>query len=433
MNAAKGTAWKRRFVFGSGLGIAIRENLLEVAVVKLRPAGPSLAAETTIADFRNRPAAEWGAELAAFLKRSGDSSLPATLLLPRSSVIVRTLSLPGVSDQDVTNAIAIQAEAMHPWGDEEVATAWCRSGAGTVMVGLARKSVLDEYETLFSEAGVALGAVSFTPGTIFRALRVWSEGPGTLLSFHGGDRGRCEVYGESEGRNVYSAEFPAGLERALAVSRSELRLDHEFAAVPLAEAVHTQGVSSYAWVAAVAGGAQGGRLANLLPVERRASQDRMQYVLPAILLTALLAGLAALLLVLPALERKRYREQLDRAARAVEPSALKAQAVERAAIAARNRLAALDVFRRRPQEDLELLNELTRLLPPPVWTSSIDIFPDSVMITGEADQAGPLLKILDSSPFFEKSEFTGSVSRLKDAEQFHIRAMRRGRTGRKTP
>jgi Tfp pilus assembly protein PilN len=79
------------------------------------------------------------------------------------------------------------------------------------------------------------------------------------------------------------------------------------------------------------------------------------------------------------------------------------------------------------------MNELVRILPPQVWTSSIEISPDSVQLTGEAAQAAPLLKLLDSSPFFEKSEFVTSVTRNGSVDQFRIKTMRRGRAGRSTP
>jgi hypothetical protein len=73
------------------------------------------------------------------------------------------------------------------------------------------------------------------------------------------------------------------------------------------------------------------------------------------------------------------------------------------------------------------------LLPPPVWTTSVEIYPDSVVIAGEAEQAAPLLKAIDASPLFEKSEFALSVTRSAQAEQFRIKTMRRGRAGRTTP
>jgi Tfp pilus assembly protein PilN len=173
--------------------------------------------------------------------------------------------------------------------------------------------------------------------------------------------------------------------------------------------------------------------ANLLPPERRASHNRVQYLVPAIL--GILLALAALTLfvVFPAIEQKRYREDLSRAARQLEPAALRVQTIERKINDERNRIISLDEIRRRPQADLEVLSELSRLLPPQVWTNAIEIYPDSVVITGEADQAAPLVKLLDSSPLFQNSEFALSVTRTAQTEQFRIKTTRRGRAGRSTP
>jgi Tfp pilus assembly protein PilN len=159
----------------------------------------------------------------------------------------------------------------------------------------------------------------------------------------------------------------------------------------------------------------------------------LQYVVPAILGTILLIGLVAVFVIYPAFEQKRYRADLDRAARQLEPSVLRTQRLQKTIETDRQKIAALDQFRSRPQADLEVLNELTRLLPPPVWTTAVEIYPDSVIITGEAEQAAPLLKILDSSPLFQNSEFALTVARSGQGEQFRIKAMRRGRIGRTTP
>ena len=106
------------------------------------------------------------------------------------------------------------------------------------------------------------------------------------------------------------------------------------------------------------------------------------------------------------------------AARQLEPAVLRAQTLQKKTDANRLRIAVLDEFRRRPQADLDVLNELTRkLLPPPVWTTAVEIYPDSVVISGEADQAAPLLKVLDSSPLFQKPgvRFVGSSQRSDGA------------------
>jgi general secretion pathway protein L len=133
------------------------------------------------------------------------------------------------------------------------------------------------------------------------------------------------------------------------------------------------------------------------------------------------------------MEQKRYRSDLDAAARKLQPAALRAQTLERQIAADRRRIATLDDIRSRPQADLDALNELSRLLPPQVWTNAVEIYPDSVVLSGEADQAAALLKLLDSSPLFQNSEFALSVTRNAQTEQFRIKTMRRGRIGRTTP
>src|ERR1700685_629395 len=77
---AASSAWRRAIVFGTGFGIVIGERNLEAAIVRARPSGAKSVAATTIADFRHRPAAEWGAELLKFIAAAGENRLAATLL-----------------------------------------------------------------------------------------------------------------------------------------------------------------------------------------------------------------------------------------------------------------------------------------------------------------------------------------------------------------
>jgi Tfp pilus assembly protein PilN len=439
--AAPAPAWQRALAFGTGFGIAIGERNLEAAILRARPSGATLVATTTIADFRSRPAAEWGAELLKFVAAAGETRLAASVLLPRDEVIVRTMMLPGVTDKDAPGAIELQIDSLHPWGDEEVVWAWSRAGRDNILIGLVRRQVLERWETLFAEAGIPLAAVTFAATVIHAALRVWNEAPASLLCVAIDTRGRIAIYGESESRPVFSAEFPGSAERAIALSRSELRIAPDFPAKTLAESLPpdtngraTPESSALAYAAAIAGSAtRVVKSANLLPAERRASHNRLQYLIPGILGTLLVLALAAVFVIFPALEQRRYRADVARVTRQIEPAALRAQSLERSINSARARIAALDDFRRRPQADLDVLNELTRLLPPPIWTSAVEIYPDYVVVAGEADQAAPLLKVLDSSPLFQNSEFALTVTRNDKVEQFRIKTLRRGRTGKTTP
>jgi Tfp pilus assembly protein PilN len=364
--------------------------------------------------------------------------LPATVLLPREEVIVRVVKLPGVADKDAAAAIELQIDTLHPWGDEDVAWAWARTGRHGILVGLVRKALLDSYETLLSEAGIKVAAVTFSSAVIYAALRMRGAAPASLLCFFE-TAAKTEVYGESEARAVYSAEFTLAPARALALSRSELRLEPEYPARTLSDSLPapsavTGEYSPVAYAAALAASTPFvSRFANLIPTERRASNVRRQFILPAALGILLITGLIVGFVVLPAIEQRKYLDGLNAEIRRLQPAATRAQTLEKLIDANRTKVAALDDFRRRPQADLDILGELTRILPAQVWTTSIEIYPDSVVISGEADQAAPLLKLLDSSPLFQNSDFALSPSHNAQSEQFRIKTLRRNRVGRTTP
>jgi hypothetical protein len=85
----------------------------------------------------------------------------------------------------------------------------------------------------------------------------------------------------------------------------------------------------------------------------------------------------------------------------------------------------LDQFRNQTRQDMDALNELTRLIEPPAWVNSTTLQRDFVQISGEAPQAASLLKILDSSPLFLNSTFQQTGRAQSGSESFQIRAGRR--------
>src|SRR5579872_4740118 len=92
---------KRFIAFGSSVGIEIGGKNLEVTAVRVRPTGIRVLGTTTIRDFGERRAAEWGAEYAQFLRQADGAHLAATVLLPRHETIVRQISLSGVASRDL--------------------------------------------------------------------------------------------------------------------------------------------------------------------------------------------------------------------------------------------------------------------------------------------------------------------------------------------
>ena len=71
---------------------------------------------------------------------------------------------------------------------------------------------------------------------------------------------------------------------------------------------------------------------------------------------------------------------------------------------------------------LPVLRELTELLPPDAWLTTLSLDAKGVELTGQAAAAAALIPILENSPRLERVEFSSPVTRGRDREQFRIRA-----------
>jgi hypothetical protein len=432
------TGFRKFIAFGSGVGIEIRGKNLEITAIRVRPNGIDVQETLTISGFRERRAAEWGAEYARFLAGIGGTHLAATVLLPRHETIVRQIALPGVAARDLASAVALQIDTLHPYGEDEVVSAWSRLESGGVLVAVLRRNTLDEYVALFAEAGIAVASFTFSAAAIYVARRMPVAGPpaheGGFVAVTACDSGGFEIYGESAARPVFSADFDLPLERAVTLAASELRLEPGHQALPLDRilpAPRTNPVNNdlsrraLPYATALAGACPWlGAAANLLPVEHRQSNSRAMFI-PTAVLGAFLLLVAGALLAYSAIEDHRYLSALQAEISKTEPQARRAAALDAEFARAQNRIHLLDEFRGRTKADLDVLNGLTTLLPPTIWTNMIDLTPDAATIGGEAEQAAPLLKLLDGSPYFQNSAFVGSIAKSAGGDQFQIRATRR--------
>jgi len=427
--------FRKWLAIGSGVGVEIGAEDLSVVVARVRPSGVRVLGCQTIARFRQRPAAEWGAEYAAFLKRLGARHLSATVLLPRRALIVRQLTLTGVASRDLDAAIRFQLDSLHPYGEDEAAYAWCRIGpGGATLIAILRREVLEHTVELFAEAGVKVAAFTCTAAAIRSGVRLLAAPPEGFLAWTEHEGG-LEMYGESPARPVFSAAFDLPYERAASLAAAELRLPAETGPQELATLLPKPGAvpesfdfsrSTLAYAAALAGACP--RLAlplNLLPAEHRVSSSRVMFIPAAALTLSLVAGLVALGSITP-LEDRKYLAALESEIARLEPRARKAGELDRSIEKTRARTQLLDAFRGRSKADMDVLAELTKLLPPPAWLSAMDLTRNSLMLAGEAEQAAPLLKRLDNSPLFQNSEFIVPIGKSGALEVFRIRTAREG-------
>jgi len=337
------------------------------------------------------------------------------------------VNFPGVSDKDLAAAIGFQMDGLHPYADDEVVTSWaCLPGTSTVLIAIARRTALDRYSQWFAEAGIQVASFTCAPAAIYSARRLFASAPPpAVLALEEGN-GRVELYGESPSHPLFSAAFQASPERAIILACAELRLDPGVYTAGETRSFHALLGAEPPLPFAAALSSACPRLSlslNLLPAERRASSSRALWI-P----TAVLGGLALLaavaLAAYPSIEDKRYLRSLNVEIEKITPQAVAAAKLDKDIETARQRTVLLDQVKRRTKADIDILGEMTRVLPPPIWLNTLEINRAQVTVAGETDQAAPLLKQIDASPFFEASEFSMQPMRTNNGEMFRIRTNR---------
>jgi Tfp pilus assembly protein PilN len=428
---------RRLLAFGSGVGIEINGDDLEVVAARVRPSRVRVLGRFTIRNFTGRPAAEWGAEYAQFLKSWGVGYLSATVLLPRRDVIARQVALPGVAAKDVEGAIRFQLDSLHPYGEDEISWGWSPLEYGAVLVGIVRRAEVERYISLFTEAGILVSSFTFSAAAVHAAVRLngavhLSQG---FVALSRSAAGAVEVYGESQTRPVFSAEFDVPAPRAASLALSEMRLPPDTAPFNLEDVLPKPAVNpvendlsrnALPYATALAGACPWlAPSANVLPPDQRRRSARGVFIPTIVLASAVLLTAGGLLLYAHYSERQ-YLRKLQAEITALEPVARHADALSTEIQQDRARVQLLDQFRNQTRADLNALNELTHLVEPPAWISSITLNRDSVRITGEAPQAAPLVKILDSSPLFQNSTLDSSNKVSGGAgESYQIHAARK--------
>lgn len=431
--------FRKWVAFGTGVGIEVRDQELQVTIVRLRRAEPAVLGSATVTDYKTRPATEWGTELAAFLKKVSAAHIAVTVVLPRREVIVRTVQLPGVSDRDLESAIRLQIDSLHPFSEDDVYFSWARIGAtSSVLVGIAKREIVDQLSSTFSEAGIKVAAFTFSAAVIYSAVRL-SESPlpeGFFVAREASSE--IEIYGESPAKPVFSATFPPIGERALNLARSELRLEpdtqpltfHDLLPKPvLFPTSHDPDApvfdfNAMPYAAALAGACPWLSIdGNLLPAEQRRGSSRVRLI-PTFALGTILFVMLGALAAQSRWADSRYLGVLQHEIRRFEPQARKVESLDKAITETRARTQLLDDYKRRPKHDMDALTEVTKLIPPPGWVTSFEMDRQLIQFGGEASQAEGLLKALDNSPLFEQSQFTMPITRTPGGDAFRIRAMR---------
>lgn len=418
--------------WGTGVGIEIGQENLFFTLTRVRPGGIHVLDSMVIERYRERPAGEWGGAYQDFLKKNKVSHVSATVVLPPGDCIARVAAFPGVLDKDLGAAVQYQLDGLHPYPEEEAVHAYARlkgERKSNIAVGIARQPVIQDYATLFDEAGIPVSAFLTPAAAIYSALRVLQPVPASQFLGIVEYEGSTLLYGESETHPVYCVQFPAGSDRAVSAAQAQLRLGDEPLVARLASLLPRAQREDLTWplayAASLAGALPGASLqVNLLPVDRRTVSSPWRWV-PTIVLLVLLAILGLGFSYYQEYENRRLLTKLDAEIAKVQPRVLQVNSIQKQIEEKSKRLAYLVDIAGYPQQDLDVIRELTRILPGTAFVARLDITRSDVAMSGEVDQSMELLRLLDNSPLFRDSEFVSTPSRSPNGKEiFQIRTRR---------
>ncbi len=398
--------------------------------------------------------------VAAFMDKHRIREARMNACLPRRSFLVRFLDLPAEAEPQVAKVVGFQIDTLHPFKEGEV---YWDCGVVSrdrekkqikVLVVLAEKSRLDQhYQELL---GLGLRVTSVTLAAACLAPIVNSVIPEAALVVFGRSDG-VELLGFLRGGLSATRDVPA--ESGEGVSeRFERELHAVRASLPVADPAT---VATFKWgslpdsfaetlaevpflptpdlslatptgldlkgcwpaLGAAYADLKGKSVAaiNLLPVEKRWRTTRKA---PGLLYAL---GSVAILLAFAAgthrwVEEAFYARALDRQIRNWEARAgdVRKQMQEQQKLAGGADV--LEGVRHQTWQKLEVLAELTKLLPDGAWLQELDFDKESAVIFGYSDRAADLVQPLENSPYFSQVEFTSPITRdANNKEIFRIR------------
>jgi len=145
-------------------------------------------------------------------------------------------------------------------------------------------------------------------------------------------------------------------------------------------------------------------------------------------LTLSLASIAFLLflavLYLPITQQSRQLEVLNDEMRASRKTAVQLQQLEEQKQSILEQIGFLENKRKNTLSSVELLNEITKLIPDDTWLTRLLIKNDELQIQGESSNASALIQIVESSERFTQAQFRSPVTQnnVSRKDKFNLSA-----------
>ncbi|MCU7829511.1 MAG: PilN domain-containing protein [Candidatus Thiodiazotropha sp. (ex Myrtea sp. 'scaly one' KF741663)] len=160
---------------------------------------------------------------------------------------------------------------------------------------------------------------------------------------------------------------------------------------------------------------------NLLPPERREKPQKgfryINYFLLLVFFLLLLANLA-----LPVWQKSIYAKTLEQEVADYKKQSAEAVELRTKVDQAKLENKFLEERKKGSLQVLQILNELTLVVPDDTWVSNFEVRSDVVHLHGQSVASASLISLIDASPLFKNVSFRSPVTqnRQNNTERFHI-------------
>ncbi len=438
----------------SSVGIEIGQDDLLISCLRSNFAGGVFTSFLRVAGYRQRPLEEVRAELNAFFKKTRLNRENVVLGIPRKDVILRYLDLPKEVEDNLKQVMLYQVQSFEPTEDEKLYYDFVPVKDGQaakklrVMVCMIRKSILDSHLQFMRELGIRPATI--TSGSVALAnMFLGTQADGRNKTYILADlkptsvelavlRDGAVIYGH-EASKTNAISWKQILQDEIEVAVSKVRLDPE----EVIEGIVMAGAASEEALKEVSEDLPGcelvgGRLRfemppqnkrllqeaatslglaysgitrripmrlNLLPGELRVHQKRWAYIPTVILALAVIAVLLGLAFHTQ-YQEKQYVADLDKAINELKPRVARVRALQSQAEGVEKQAGGIEDILRRKDQNLEILQELTALLPPDTFLTQYTNNDCAITLQGQS----PPQTSFDLIPKLEKSPLLRDVS-----------------------
>ncbi len=462
----------------SSLGIDLREDRIIFSHLKRSFKKVWVTTNTILALNADKSKDERDAEvinaIQKFITSQNVSKDNVVVALPREKALVKILEIPSAAKENLRKTIEYELGKHIPFQAEEAAFDFQlleeQEGMLRILLVVMRSEDLDAYLGIFKRVGIKPVAIEIS-STASANLYYFDQSPVNaqpfalldirkrffefhffengnltetvhsafinddekvkevseayrlaLLKGHGAIEGKQSLfaYGEEANESLIT-ELREGVSFNVASTPSLKRVRTTNGFQRISEAYSSiglalRGVSRTKWNL------------NLLPQTLRKKVSRIGLYL-AILLFVISVVLSGALLVHPFVQERDELRRISAEVREQKPKVDAIESVQKKREKVQKEVQEFDTLISEGSSRLEILKELSEILPSTVWIWNLKFKSRDVEINGFANSASDLIAILDKSPYFEKVEFTSPVTKERrlfgeqgERERFKISA-----------